>query len=151
MRTIRKIIHLDAMIEICGHFYIDRENWCNNGYNCSHKDCEDQVLFDKNGNEVDLDKLLWRYYQGFNLKKKRLLKKKRKEYLQKRNDTEYWVQRFDLKSVGRCFSFSCPLAHRADLEDMQEIDKELAIEFEDDMAAMAADYMVVDGVLANKC
>ena len=147
----RKIIHLDTMVEICGHFYIDRENWCNNGYNCSHKDCEDKVLFDKNGNEVDLDKMIRQYYQKFNLKRKRLLKKKIKEYKQKRTDTDYWVQKFNLKYVGRCFSFSCPLAHRADLEDMQELDKELASQFDDDMAAMDCDYMVVDGALANEC
>jgi len=139
------------MVEICGHFYIDRENWCNNGYNCSHKECEDQVLFDKNGNEVDLDKMIRQHYQKFSLKRKRMLKKKSKEYKQKRTDTDYWVQKFNLKYVGRCFSFSCPLAHRADLEDMQELDKELASQFDDDMAAMDGDYLVVDGALANEC
>lgn len=145
----RKIIHLDTMVKICGHFYIDHNNWCNNGYNCSHAECQDQVLFDKNGNEVDLDKMIRQYYQRFNLKKKRLLKKKSKEYSKKRNDTNYWIKKFNLKCVGRCFSFSCPLAHRADLEDMQELDKELASQFEDDMAAIDGDYMVIEGALAK--
>ena len=147
----RKIIHIDELIEICGHFYMDRKNWCNNGYNCSHKDCEEQELFDKKGNVVDLDMLIMRYYQRFNLKKKRLLKKKTKEYRKKRNDTDYWIEKFGLKLVGKCFSFSCPLANRADLEDMQELDKELAKEFTDDNYVVDADYMVIDGVLANEC
>ena len=147
----RKIIHLDTMVEICGYFYTDNKNWCNNGYNCSHKDCEDKVLFDKNGNKVDLDKMIRKYYQQFNLKRKRVLKKKNKEYRQKRNNTAYWVEKFNLKYVGRCFSFSCPLANRADLQDMQELNKELANEFEDNIAAMDGDYMVVDDALANEC
>ena len=72
MAGMRKIIHLDELTAICGHFYMD------NGYNCSHPDCNDQILFSKNGNEVDLEQLIRNYYYNLHIKKKESRRKKQK-------------------------------------------------------------------------
>lgn len=53
---------------------------------------------------------------------------------------------FTGKEHGKCYSFSCPLARRADLEDMKNLDSELYEEWKDGECPifMGADWMVVD-------
>jgi hypothetical protein len=53
-------------------------------------------------------------------------------------------------AVGRCFSFSCPIADSADLEDMQLYDPELAKEFENDEFVTDSEYMTVYDEIAEK-
>lgn len=47
---------------------------------------------------------------------------------------------------GKCYSFSCPIAHRADLEDMKNISQELYEEWKDEECPLfvGADLMVVE-------
>jgi len=51
------------------------------------------------------------------------------------------------KIHGKCYAFSCPLAHEADLQDMKELDNDLYEEWkkeEYDPTEMGGDYLVVD-------
>lgn len=51
------------------------------------------------------------------------------------------------KEHGKCYSFCCPLAYEANLEDMKELDKELYDDWKDeeyDPSEMGGEYMVVD-------
>lgn len=47
---------------------------------------------------------------------------------------------------GKCFSFSCPISHRANLESMQNVDKELYEEWKNKECPLfvGADLMVVE-------
>jgi hypothetical protein len=51
------------------------------------------------------------------------------------------------KEQGRCFTFSCPIAWQADLEDLQELDPGLAEEYKNDAlpdGTIDSDWMVYD-------
>lgn len=51
------------------------------------------------------------------------------------------------REQGKCYCHSCPIAHSADYEDMQNLDTELAEQYKDDIESLNngdTDWMVYD-------
>lgn len=118
------ITDLTTLSKHCGHF--ESDTGVNNGYGCSHEHCEDRVLMQKLGQywyEVN-DEAVRIVARTFTRKKVTSIRKAKKFLKKARSlsDTQrdailnakgmYWK--------GRCFSFSCPFAHEADFQDIQE-------------------------------
>ncbi len=125
-----KIIDLDELTNVCGYF--EMETGVNNSYGCTHEDCEDKVVIDKNHNEVDFRNILIRHFQKYNLKKTRIQKKKNKEFKNALLEQEVWIKKLGYLYAGRCFSFSCPIATEADLEDLKKFDSYLYDEWKNE-------------------
>ncbi len=50
------------------------------------------------------------------------------------------------KKIGKCYSWSCPLAPQADLQDMKELDQDLYEEYKesaDDQGSIDSDWVVL--------
>ena len=125
-----ELIQLNNLTDICGYSYSDDVN-INNGYNCNHPDCDDYEYV-KNDSIVDLTEEIRKYIINMiRGRKKRIRNKLIKKHWDTRNNynDEYWTKKLRLKKVGKCYTFSCPIAHSTDLEDMKNIDKELYNEY----------------------
>lgn len=51
------------------------------------------------------------------------------------------------KPHGKCYCFSCPLGHEADLQDMKDLDQELYDDWKNeeyDPSEMGGNYLVID-------
>lgn len=149
IRSQLSIIHLDRLVHLCGYFTSD--TCVNNGYGCNHPD---------NGeSEAVKSSDAW-YFVNSNKIMMALLRLKYGSYinaLENKEEAGKWLSRAmynrdHLKSIGvdmqgKCYSFSCPVAHEADLQDMKILDKSLYEEFKDeeyDPTWMGAEYMVVE-------
>lgn len=125
-----KIVELDSLTGVCGYF--EMETGVNNFYGCTHKDCGDKVVLDKDGNEVNFQEVLRAHFRQYKSKKKRVLKKMYKKYKDANLNQDKRMKKFGCTYAGRCFSFSCPLAPEADLQDLKEYDTDLYNEWKDE-------------------
>jgi len=154
-----QIIDLDELAGKCGYF--NSECAVNNGYGCNHPDCEDSdiVSFDEYGNQIShynyeltiCRKILQRICP--NLKDLREIienDKIFKRYFQKLSDEPYhpmFLKTLGLRQQGKCYSFSCPIANEANLEDLKKYDIDYYNEWKDekyDPSEAEVDLMVYD-------
>jgi len=141
-----EIIQLDSLTDICGHFYCDKSG-LGSGYNCNNPECDD-VSYAKDNKLVDIHDEIYKYIKRtYKQPMKKLLRKK----LYKKFITPQTISDDDLmkllgtRPVYRCFGFSCPVAHTADLEDLFDHDKDLYEEYKDsEFSAEDSDWMVYD-------
>ena len=139
MSKLVELIQIDDLMAECGYSY----NYCpnnykspdiNNGYNCNHPDCE-EFEYVKNDNIVDLTKEIRKYVINMITgRKKRIRNKLIKKHWDTRNNynDDYWIKKLGIIKVGKCYSWSCPIACKADLQDMKEIDMDLYNEYKDE-------------------
>ena len=146
-----ELIQIDDLTRICGHSYSLEEPIINNGYNCNHPNCE-ETAFVKHDNEIDLMEETTKYYFKISSGKKKRLKKKISKKLQDlyNNDTDSLIKLLKIKCIGKCYTFSCPVAFHADLQDMKELDNDLYEEYKAEGERNSdyldtSDWMVYDG------
>lgn len=132
-----ELIQIDDLMTECGYYYDYCPNYdspnINNGYNCNHPDCE-EFEYVKNDSIVDLTEEIRKHVINMIVgRKKRIRNKLIKKYWDTRNNNDdYWIKKLKIKTVGKCFTFSCPVAYKADLQDMKEIDTDLYNEYKDE-------------------
>jgi hypothetical protein len=150
------VVPLDHLTQVCGYFNTD--TICNNGYGCEHPDCDDYDLVKVHrGGEQYKDNIKYqikiaamRKAFGSVADIKRALEtddgKAYYEGLDRLLHDRGFVAEFGCKIAGRCFSFSCPVAWQADLEDLKEYDQELYEQYKDEEYGpheIGADLMVI--------
>lgn len=63
------------------------------------------------------------------------------------DNEDYEIQKN--KHIGKCFTWSCPIAHHADLKDMKKLDSDLYDEYKSEANDLGyldeSDWMVWDG------
>lgn len=150
----KELIQIDDLLRICGYSYSLEEPTINNGYNCDHPDCE-EIEFVKNNQIVDVYEETVEYLKRITSgKKKRLKKKLIKNIMSLLDKDEFsFGKKLNIKQIGKCYTFSCPVACHAYLEDMKELDSDLYEEYkdegdegdEDNGYLDTSDWMVYDG------
>lgn len=126
----RELLTIDDLMSKCGYGYCDESN-VNNGYNCSHSGCEESE-YTKYDEVVDINELIRKYIINKVVgRKKRIRNKIIKKYWTKRTEYDYWKQKLGLKEVGKCYTFSCPIAYTAGIDDLKELDSNLYEEYKD--------------------
>lgn len=153
------IIHIDDLTAKCGHFC---GNTCvNNGYGCTHPENEEFEI-SKIGVEdkryADDDRILLLIFNLEMRAKYGNLNKFKSAIESSKEDLTYALEiknrlaycdkqllaKYGFKIMHKCYSFSCPIAVRADYEDMKQFDSYLASGYENDPdSAVDADYMIV--------
>lgn len=124
-----ELLTLDELMSKCGYGYSDESN-LNNGYNCSHFDCEESE-YTKNNEVVNINDLIREFVINKSHGRKKRIRNKiiKKYWTEKRTDYDYWKQKLKLKEVGKCYTFSCPISAPACLCDLKELDKHLYEEY----------------------
>ncbi|MCP4493146.1 MAG: hypothetical protein GY820_38480 [Gammaproteobacteria bacterium] len=139
-----KIIHLDELTRYCGYF--ETETGVNNGYGCKHPDCADHAILNTDGYQVDISIKIMNHYNKYNLKKIRHLKKQVRLCRKALADPDDWMKKHGYKWAGKCYTWSCPIAIEADLEDLKKWDTDLYNDWKNephDPSESGADLMVV--------
>lgn len=133
------IMDLDSFTEICGQFYCDTDNTCNNGYNCKHLECEEADYFNNSNECVDLRSYIIQFELNRGESKSSIQNKLKTNYY---DDIKY-LKSIGITRVGKCYSFSCPLAYQADKEDVLRIDPSWTSSEESESSIESRDLMVV--------
>lgn len=144
------ITDLTTLTKHCGHF--ESDTGANNGYGCTHEHCEDKVLMKQFGMywyAVDDDpiKIVAKTFSRNKInsirKAKKFIKKARGMSEADRNSI---LNSKGMFWKGRCFSFSCPFAHEADFQDIEESNQRKEfdhIESQEDMPQGWGDDLMV--------
>lgn len=150
------VVPLDHLTQVCGYFNTD--TICNNGYGCEHPDCDEYDLVKVHRGEERFKDNLEYQIKIAALRKAFGSVADIRQALETEDGKDYYngldrllhdrgfVADFGCKIAGRCYSFSCPIAHQADLDDLKEYDQELYEEWKDEDHSpheMGADLMVV--------
>ena len=161
----RKIIPLDELVAICGYFTGGTP--VNNGYGCTHPKCEEKEIVrlnypDSRPHDEQFKQKLFmiamrKKYGSMHQIIEAVKTKDGKQYAIKVKSElihdDSFLKQFGCKQMGKCYSFSCPVANEADLEDMKELDNELYNEWKDeeyDPCDAGGDYMIISGALIKK-
>lgn len=142
-----RIIHLDNLTAICGFFNSD--TCANNGYGCNHPQAEEFEYVKANDSyryvkeeKVRMALLRQKFGSYHNILKN---KQDAWEWIQKAQFTDDELLKINVKKQGKCYSFSCPIASEADLEDLKKYDIDLYYDWKDekhDPSEMGAELMV---------
>jgi len=152
------VVELDELCRVCGYFNSDTN--VNNGYGCNAPDNQEAELIKING-EVECFKknlhhqieiaALRREYGSVAQIRQALESAEGQAFLldirrTKVHDRDF-VAQFECKLQGKCYSFSCPIAHECDLEDLKEHSPDDYEQWEDedyDPSEAGAQLMLVD-------
>lgn len=121
-----ELIHINDFTGKCGYF--NSKTIVNNGYGCNHSGCDD-------GDNVRLLKNDWiqDYFidgnfifilaQSMTKRNIKCNKRLAKKFIKKARHIEYdnkELKKYGFKWQGRCHTFTCPLGHEADKQDILE-------------------------------
>lgn len=142
----KELLTIDALMDKCGYGYNDESN-VNNAYNCSHSECEESE-YTKNDEVVNINDLIRKYVWMKSVGRKKRIRNKiiKKYWTEKRTDYDYWKQKLGLKEVGKCYSFACPIAYPAHIDDLKELDNYLYEEYKNDTDSegnIESDWMII--------
>ncbi|WP_338813250.1 hypothetical protein V9L05_18080 [Bernardetia sp. Wsw4-3y2] len=151
-----KIVDINDLADICGFF--NGETPVNNGYGCNHPDVEDsEIVRIVDGEEFRVGNEELRYkilkvalrkkYGSYQNIEKALATEEGKLYAGKiRNELCYddsFIEKFGCKIIGKCYSFSCPIANRCDVQDLREYESDFLSDYEDEEGDYRTDFMLV--------
>lgn len=136
-------INLDSLCSKCGYF--ESDSGINNGFGCTNKNNDAKVLCIKRKGEYmtfDYDRyedvilFVAQRLTKRNILCNRRLRKKFQKTAIKKLDSQPNFNKYGLKTLSKCFSFSCPIASEADFQDLLETENReefSEIESEEDM------------------
>ncbi len=155
-----KIIDINDLADVCGFFNSDTT--VNNGYGCNHPEVDHselvRIVDEEEFRVEDLeDKIirisLRKRFGSYQDIQKALATKEGKLFLAKveekiyseipfRNDKQF-LKSFNCQVVGKCYSFSCPIANRCDVQDLREYESDFLSDYEDEEDDYNTDFMLV--------
>ncbi|SED09812.1 hypothetical protein SAMN04489761_4266 [Tenacibaculum sp. MAR_2009_124] len=150
------ITDLNSVCNGCSYFNTNTN--ANNGYACSHSDCSDWVTVDNDGYTTEIEnntaiRLVAQSFTKRNIKCNRRLAKK---FLKKarKSDLRMELTKIGVKTIGLCFSFTCPIAWSVDFEGMKNYSNSKEYDYidnEDEMpSGFGDDLMGIEKSKADK-
>lgn len=155
-----KIVDINDLADVCGFF--NGVTNVNNGYGCNHPEVEEsEIVRIVDGEEFRTDNLpqrivkvaLRKRFGSYQDIQKALTTKEGKLFLAKveekiyseipfRNDKQF-LKSFNSQVVGKCYSFSCPIATRCNVQDLREYESVFLSDYEDEEDDYNTDFMLV--------
>lgn len=148
-----KIVDINDLADVCGFF--NGKTPVNNGYGCNHPNVEDsemvRIIDGEEHRTGDSNKVikvaLRKKYGSFQNIEKALATEEGTQYLQLlRNDLtndNSFLKDFGCKIIGKCYSFSCPIATRCDVQDLREYGSDFLSDYEDQDDDYRTELMLV--------
>lgn len=120
-------INLGSLCSKCGYF--ESDSGINNGFGCTNKHNNAKVLCIKHKGEYitfdykryeDVILFIAQRITKRNIMCNRRLRKKIQKRAINKLNSQHEFNKYGLKTFFKCFSFSCPIGHEADFQDLLE-------------------------------